>query len=267
MCFGQLRVWFGIIFWFPPSSCAPTPFSAHCGSGGVSAAAIDIMQSGTSAGSGHDHHLKKTSDSERRDFPELTSERPLAHAAEQYIEQAESRFAALGLLAAAEGHPHASTLAIVDIDLDELPPLPRDHRDYERRMETRTKTKAHNRSNAQKRATIQMDAWTQIYALLEKSTERYAPVLSRQLKALCDLEKIHGIPGGYFDGPRALGELVLLAAMSHSHSASATILKTGAMLRSSEVLCTLIHEFEYSTTRACTEGVATRCRHIVLCVA
>jgi hypothetical protein len=55
---------------------------------------------------------------------------------EHYIEQAESRFAALGLLAVAEGHPHASTMAIIDVGLDEMPPLPPGHRDYERRMET-----------------------------------------------------------------------------------------------------------------------------------
>ena len=161
------------------------------------------MQSGHKTGSGTVNHLGIHAHDEGLAFPELMSEEPLAHAAKQYREQAEARFAALGLLAVAKGQPYAATRAIVDIDLADLPLLPEGHRDYERRMESRTKIKAQNQANAEKRLTIQLEAWTTIYALLKKSTERHAPVLSQQLKELCDLEKTRSMSGGYFDGPRA----------------------------------------------------------------
>jgi hypothetical protein len=153
------------------------------------------------SGDGHDH--QNSNSAKDTAFPELPGEQPLAHAGQQYREQAEATLATLGLLAVANGQPHSGTRAIVDIDLDDVPPLPADHRDFERRMETRTKIRAQNKANAERRLTIQMDAWTKVYGLLKRSTERLAPVLSRQMKNLCDMERTRNMPGGYFDGPRA----------------------------------------------------------------
>ena len=42
-----------------------------------------------------------------------------------------------------------------------------------------------------------MAEWS-IYSLLKASTEETAPVLSRQLKDMCDLAATQGITGGYW---------------------------------------------------------------------
>jgi hypothetical protein len=76
-----------------------------------------------SSGDGHDHQSPSNIA-----FPELPGEQPLAHAGQQYKEQAEATLATLGLLAVANGQPHAGTRAIVDIDLNDVPPLPSNQR-------------------------------------------------------------------------------------------------------------------------------------------
>ena len=116
----------------------------------------------------------------------------------------ENTTAALGdlkLLAVANGREHPDAACIVDTEL--LPALPPDHPQYTRREEARSRTTATNNANARRRYTIQMDAWTALYAKLKASTARSAPLLSRRLQETCDLAKTHGIADGYFDGPRA----------------------------------------------------------------
>ena len=137
------------------------------------------------------------------DFPQFPGEEVYSHAAALFLEKAEARLASLGLLAAAEGHPSEATKAIVDIDLDDLPALEPSHREYHRRHTDRTKIAAQNKANESKRFSITMAEWTTIFSLLKASTEETAPVLSRQLKDMCDLAITQGIAGGYFDGPRA----------------------------------------------------------------
>jgi hypothetical protein len=205
------RLSFGIGFTHYIALPRPALVTAHCGSTvwtrplrlATATDLGDLEQSDMAIGNGPDHHLKETGNTDSASFPELSSEEPYAHAGQQYREQAEARFASLGLLAVANGQPHANVRAIVDVDLADVPALPVGHRDYERRMETRTKIKAQNQANEERRFTIQMDAWTKVYAYLKQSTERHAPVLSRQIMNLCDLEKTRNLPGGYFDGPRA----------------------------------------------------------------
>ena len=85
------------------------------------------------------------------DFPQFPGEDFLAHAATQFQEQAEARLANRGLLAVAEGHPPTAVKCIVDVDLTALPELPPSHRDYHRRLESRTKVEAQNTANAEKR--------------------------------------------------------------------------------------------------------------------
>ena len=83
-----------------------------------------------------------------------------------------------------------------------MPLLPEGHRDAERRKESRIKVIAQNAANEEKRYTLRLQAWTEVYTALKISTETTAPVLSRVLRDECDLSK-QGVTGGYFDGPRA----------------------------------------------------------------
>ena len=48
-----------------------------------------------------------------------------------------------------------------------------------------------------------MDDWATIYVGLKVCTETTAPMLSRELKELCDLSVTASLPGGSYDGPRA----------------------------------------------------------------
>ena len=111
--------------------------------------------------------------------------------------------ASLGLLAVVQGESPASVRSIIDIDLTLLPELPPDDRNYHRRVELRIKIHTQNRSNAELRFVLTMKAWTKAYTLFKKSTEITAPVLSRELREMCDLGRTRNLPGGYFDGPRA----------------------------------------------------------------
>ena len=80
----------------------------------------------------------KSSDSAlAANFPQFPGEYPLAHSAQEFQEKAENALASLGLLAVVQGQELASAKSIVDIDLSLLPELPPDHRDYNRRLESR----------------------------------------------------------------------------------------------------------------------------------
>ena len=135
-------------------------------------------------------------------LPQFPGDDLLAHAAAIYKESAEARFAAKGLLATAQGFDPPSVRCIKDIELADLPLLPEGHRDAERRKESRIKVIAQNAANEEKRYTLRLQAWTEVYTALKISTETTAPVLSRVLRDECDLSK-QGVTGGYFDGPRA----------------------------------------------------------------
>ena len=136
-------------------------------------------------------------------FPAYPGEDCLAHDAKLYQEQVEARFAARSLLVVAQGGSPPAADAIIDIDLSKLPPLPESHRDFNRREEVRIRIGTQNTANQRRRVQLTMEAWTEIYTLLKTSTETTAPVLSRELKEVCDLAVVRNIPGGYFDGPRA----------------------------------------------------------------
>ncbi|KAL1530210.1 hypothetical protein AB1Y20_001125 [Prymnesium parvum] len=81
-------------------------------------------------------------------FPPFPGENPLQHEAHIWLEIAEARMASAGLLIVANGGTPAAARHIVDVPLDRLPPLPPDHRDYERRMETRIRIETENDKNA-----------------------------------------------------------------------------------------------------------------------
>ena len=98
---------------------------------------------------GADNTIQLETSSGNDELPPFPGENFLAHAASQWLEQAEARLAARGLLNVAEGHAPASVKRIVDIPI--LPELPMGHRDYERRLESRTKAMSQNHANAQTR--------------------------------------------------------------------------------------------------------------------
>ena len=138
------------------------------------------------------------------DFPQHPGDECLAHAATQFKEAARTRFAAMGLLDVAEGRDPPEFKMIIDIDLEQTyPAVPDTHRDFYRIKEKRMEAQRLNRVNDEKRYNILMRTWTEIYTCLRACTEKTAPIISRELVELCDLEKIHGEPGGHFDGPRA----------------------------------------------------------------
>ena len=100
--------------------------------------------------------------SKSQEFPQCPGEDVHAHAATQYVEAVEARWAARGLLVVANGGTPAAARAIVDIDLTMLPSLPVASRDHHRREEARIKVMAQNASNAQKRIQLELDAWTEL---------------------------------------------------------------------------------------------------------
>ena len=72
------------------------------------------------------------------------------------------------------------------------------------------KIKAQNQSNEIKRSNLRLEGWTEVYSLLKGSAETSNPMLARELKLICDLYTLHGLPGGHFDGPRAWAHVVNL---------------------------------------------------------
>ena len=152
------------------------------------------------AGSGKSSTLFETS----TDLPQFPGDQDvLAHVATTFRNAAEARLASRGLLAVAQGGMPPAAAQIINVDLTELPELPVDHRDHNRRKETRIRTITANKANDVKRKQLIYDAWTEIYGLVYKSVEVSAPVLAQELKDHCDLATTSGMPGGYFDGPRA----------------------------------------------------------------
>ena len=91
---------------------------------------------------------------------------------------------------------------IVDVDLADFPELPAAHTQHERRKGERSKIIATNASNHERRTRLTLRAWTTLFEALRSSCVAKAPLLAHDLYELCSLES-RGIPGGYFDGPRA----------------------------------------------------------------
>ena len=133
-------------------------------------------------------------------LPDFPGEDFYAHAAAVWLEKAKVRMTDAGLLTVCEGNDPEVVKSIIDLEL--LPSLPADHPHHFRREDERNKALTQIKSNKFKRFTIVMRAWTAIFTALKACTEDSAPVLSRELMMQCDLA-LRGIPGGYFDGPRA----------------------------------------------------------------
>ena len=134
-------------------------------------------------------------------LPDFPGDRPHQHVATAWKESAESRLGAKQLQIVARGGVPPDAARIIDQPL--LPALPPDHRDHERRLETNCRIQTRIQENAIARWFIVMAAWTTLYNSIAQSCERTAPILFRTIFDACNLEKTHGIVGGFFDGPRA----------------------------------------------------------------
>ena len=154
---------------------------------------------------GSDDRETKKLAAAKTSFPDYPGGNFLAHAGSQYKEDIDARLSMLGLLGVAQGGDSPAVKAIIDTDLSMLPELPTTLKDYYRNLETRLKIQTQNAQNEEKRFSLRMSDWTTVYSLFKMSTEKSAPLLSRDLLELCDMMKITADPKftGCFDGPRA----------------------------------------------------------------
>ena len=122
-----------------------------CGSGGTGIALkMSTAMAAGDAGSGKSSTLFETS----TDLPQFPGDQDvLAHVATTFRNAAEARLASRGLLAVAQGGMPPAAAQIINVDLTGLPELPEpvDHRDHNRRKETRIRTITANKANDVKR--------------------------------------------------------------------------------------------------------------------
>ena len=135
-------------------------------------------------------------------LPHFPGENPVLHESVHYWELTQTKLATAGLSKAAEGKMPDKAASYVDTDLNELPVLPIDHRDHERRNEVRLAERKKNHTNRRKRYEITMEQRTAVFASLYESAEKAAPMFARELREACDYSR-SGVDGGYFDGPLA----------------------------------------------------------------
>ena len=123
------------------------------------------------------------------------------HIATQWVEAAERVLAKAKLLEPARGGIPATAEDLVDYPLDVMmPPAAGDQR---AQLEW-IKLEVHNEKNRKARESALLDAWTQIYLVIEESLQAHAPNLARELRDICDLQKRGAVAkAGYYDGPLA----------------------------------------------------------------
>ena len=113
-----------------------------------------------------------------------------------------TKLAAEDMMAVAETGRPPALAEIVDVDLADFPEHHVSHPQYERRKIERKKFLAQNAANAERRRRLTYRAWTRLFESIRSCCMARAPLLAFELFELCALEA-RGIPGGYFDGPRA----------------------------------------------------------------
>ena len=126
------------------------------------------------------------------------------HIATQWIEAAERVLAKSKLLEPARGGLPATAEDLVDYPLDlMMRPAAGDQRtqlDW-------IKLEVHNEKNRKARESALLDAWTQIYLIIEESLQTHAPNLARELRDICDLQKRGAVAkAGYFATGRSPGK-------------------------------------------------------------
>ena len=98
----------------------------------------------------------------------------LAHQGVIWKEGAISKLSSLGLAATAQTGVAPGLDEIIDTDIDnDLPGLPVVHRERERRNSERMKARMGNNLNDQKRKRITLQAWNQLFSLLDVHSQRF----------------------------------------------------------------------------------------------
>ena len=117
-------------------------------------------------------------------LPQIPSENPLSHEGFKWKESAETRIAG-PLLVVAQGKIPEAALAIKLHDLTELPELDPSHPQFERRKELRIKLSRENEYLNEKRKTIVLTTWTELYKALAAASEQNAPTASSSWSVTC----------------------------------------------------------------------------------
>ena len=124
---------------------------------------------------------------------------PKAHEARVWLRNTKARLGRL--LPVAEGKESPTAALIIDHDLTKVPMHPANHRNHDKRLETRMKLTRENEIMMRKRFDIQMSEWTSIYIALAQCTETSHPTLHEEMYECCRLDD-RGVPGAY-DAPMA----------------------------------------------------------------
>ena len=135
-------------------------------------------------------------------LPVVPATQPPQHQAVLLREQLDDYLAKRNLLGVALGHGSSRARAIVDIDLDRLPPLDAAAPDYASRLTRQLEYERRNEENAYKRYNLELSDWTEVYAICAAATSK-AVALKKQMRDLCDLHALGRCPDNYYDGPRA----------------------------------------------------------------
>eukprot|EP00966_Prymnesium_polylepis_P230017 5322433-Prymnesium_polylepis.1 len=154
------------------------------------------------------------------------------HDGTQWKERSETVLTKLGLLIVANGDDPAACKTIIDLDL--LPELASNNRHYESRIEYNAKITAENLRKEEQRFQLRLEAWTSLYSLCKECTEQTAPMLSKELKKLCDLANAGY--AGQFDGPRAYNTLVHYINSGPRSKEDKTFYRTAEYIQRTKVL-------------------------------
>ena len=96
-------------------------------------------------------------------LPVLPREAPLAHEARQFLRLVDNYLAARNLLTVAQGGDPPRCIMLIAHDLEsDLPELPADHKDHERRKAERAKMQREIELNERKVQEYTFDDWTKI---------------------------------------------------------------------------------------------------------
>ena len=147
---------------------------------------------------GDDQSLSK---SQHQTLPQFPGEDSLQHVAMKWIETSVSRLAGMGLLSVARGGitPESAELR----DTPQLPALPPEDPNFQRRLEARHRIASDNAQRAEKRYGNEMRAWNKLYNLVYASVEGVSTLLAKEIQTLCAIAPDGDGDGANFDGPRA----------------------------------------------------------------
>ena len=134
---------------------------------------------------------------------DIPAENPFRHVGEKWIEGAETQLQGR-LMNASKGLPSREAQLIIDLDLADFPELKTGSASkVDARRIKRLEIARDNEQNARKRQLITLTDYTDLFNALAVACQKNAPLLLRQIKMTCNMEKTHGVAGGAMDGPRA----------------------------------------------------------------